>query len=553
MYRTSLLIFFVSIMLCLLAKTQAFSQTNSQSNIERPKLVVGITVDQMRNDFIYRFWTKYGEDGFKKLINEGYYFENAHYSYVPTYTAPGHATIYTGTTPMTHGIIGNNWYDKFNNETVYCTGDETVNTVGSNSDNGKMSPRKMLTTTITDEMRLATNFKSKTFGISLKDRGAILPAGHTANGAFWFDSSKGVWISSTYYGAELPEWVKFFNEREGIYDLLSEKWTTLLPIKSYTESLPDNNPFEGPFASEKSPEFPHNLNDFKDQIGFGAIASTPFGNTMTKNLAKAAIKGADLGEDEFTDFLSISFSSTDYIGHQFGPRSIEIQDAYLRLDQDIADLLKHLDKTVGAENYVVFLTADHGAAEVPLYLENMNIPAGYFEIENYKREIIRLLVTNYGAQQWVKDFSNDEIFLDHKLIAEKGIDIDKMTDDIVEFSLGFPGVAGAISAKDIIKGNFVTNSSLELIQRGHHQKFSGDVHIIMNPAWMTYFRQGTTHGSSYSYDTDVPVIFYGKGINKGRSFEKFRIVDIAPTLAAMLRIQAPNGSIGDVHPAVFQK
>lgn len=526
--------------------------TNEGLTIDRPKLIVGITVDQMRNDFIYRFWNKYGEKGFKRLVNGGYYFENAKYSYRPTYTAPGHASIYTGTTPAVHGIVANQWYDRYQKKSVYCAEDESVSTVGSVSDAGKMSPRNMLSTTITDELRLANSFNSKTIGISLKDRGAILPAGHTANGAYWFDSSEGVWISSTYYGEELPDWVKSFNKKERILDLLSEEWTTLLPIKSYTESLADNNPFEAPFATEKKPEFPHKLFEIKDRLGYGVIASTPFGNTMTKNLAKEAINGEDLGKDEYTDFLAVSFSSTDYIGHQFGPRSIEIEDAYLRLDQDIADLLEHLDKTVGVDNYLVFLTADHGAAEVPLYLQNMNIPAGYFEIETYKREIIKLLITNYGAQQWVRDFSNDQIFLDHDIIKEQGVDINKMTDDIVQFSLTYPGISGAISANDLISGNFITNSSLDLVQRGHNQKLSGDVHIIMNPAWMIYFRQGTTHGSSYPYDTHVPVIFYGKGVIKNRSFEDFNVVDIAPTLAAMLRIQAPNGSVGKVHAEVFR-
>lgn len=531
--------------------TQSISEKTLESKELSTKLIVGITVDQMRQEYIYRYWDKYGTDGFKRLVSDGYSFENAHYSYKPTYTAPGHASIYTGTTPATHGIIGNNWYDKTIKTTIYCAGDTSVHSVGSDSKAGQMSPKNMLTTTVTDELRLATNFKGKSIGISIKDRGAILPAGHAANGAYWFDSSIGDWITSTYYMESLPTWVTDFNSQKTTDAYLSQDWNTLLPIESYTESIVDNNPFEMIYKGEESPVFPHKLKEIAELEGYGLLAKTPFGNSATKDLAKAAIAGEELGMDEITDFLAVSFSSTDYIGHQFGARSIETEDTYLRLDRDIADLLDYLDQAVGEGEYVVFLTADHGAAETPLYLENMNIPAGYFNIEGYKDGLNTYLDFKLGKKPWVENVSNDQVFLNHLLIQNAEVALAEVTEAIVYFSLQFEGIAAAVSSEELRSAYYGYNSSMHLIQRGYNQRRSGDVHLLLDPAWMTYFRQGTTHGTSYNYDTHVPIVFYGGPINKGLSYKPVNVIDIAPTISAMLHIPAPNGSNGQVLAEVF--
>lgn len=545
-----LILVFITFYGCQSQKTLT-SEVVYNNKEDKIKLVVGVTVDQMRLDYIYRYWDKYSDDGFKKLINEGFFFKNAHYSYKPTYTAPGHATIYTGTTPTTHGIIGNNWYDKSTKQTVYCASDTSVYAIGSKSKAGQMSPRRMLTTTITDELRLSTGMKSKSIGISLKDRGAILPAGHSANAAYWYDASTGDWISSSYYMEKLPEWMQDWNNKRLTDQYLSTTWETLRPVEEYIESIIDNNPFEATYKTEESPTFPHDLNKIKEKEGFGLLPKTPFGNQATFELAKAAITGESLGEDNHPDFLAISFSSTDYIGHQFGPRSIEIEDTYLRLDQDIAELIKYLDAEVGSNHYCIFLTADHGSAETPLYLQNFNIPAGYFDIEKFKREIREHLVKTFGENEWIENISNDQIFLNHDLINDSKHSLSIIADELVKFCVQFDGVAGAITSENLSFAALDYNRALKLIKRGYNQKRSGDIHLYLNPAWMTYFRKGTTHGTSYSYDTNVPIIFYGSGIGIGASYEEVNIIDIAPTISALLQIAQPNGSSGSVLSEIF--
>ena len=310
---------------------------------DKPKLVVGIVVDQMKMEYLYRFSDDFSSNGFKRLIQEGFTYHNMHYNFMPTYTAPGHATIYTGAVPAVHGIVGNEWFNKATGKELYCTDDEQVKTIGDGTEKeGMMSPRNLQSTTITDELKLATNFKGKVIGISIKDRGAILPAGHFADWAFWY-SKTGAFISSTYYGEKLPDWVTQFNNEKNYFPYLEKGWSLLKPIETYNESLVDDNPYEGKLY-KKSPVFPYDLKEMYEANDAGVLRVTPFGNDVLANLAKRAIEKENLGKDDITDFLAVSFSSTDYIGHTFGPRSIEIQDTYLRLDLTIADFLNYLDK-----------------------------------------------------------------------------------------------------------------------------------------------------------------------------------------------------------------
>ncbi|MDG2436004.1 MAG: alkaline phosphatase family protein [Polaribacter sp.] len=514
---------------------------------QKTKLVVGIVIDQMRYDYLTRFSDRYSENGFKRLLKNGFSIENAYYNLIPTYTAVGHASIYTGTTPDNHGIISNNWYDKFLKKTIYCVDDDIYRTVGNNSDAGKKSPSRMYTTTVTDQLHLAQNMNGKTIGIAIKDRSAILPAGHTANAAYWFHGKqKGQWISSNFYMENLPNWVTDFNNSDKANNYLKTPWNTLYDINTYTNSIIDNNLFEGKFKGETATSFPHDIPNLKVTNGnFDILKGIPAGNSFTADFAKAAILGENLGKSEFTDFLAVSFSSTDYIGHQFGPASKEIEDTYLRLDKDIADLLSFLDKQIGRNKYTVFLTADHAAVDVPAYLQSLKIPAHYFDIQKFKQSALEITKKYFNSIELIENISNYQIFLNKQKIESLGLDKNKVADKLVEEILNFEGIYKAVTARTLQTTRFF-DGIMNSLQNGYNQKISGDVMMIPYPATLIRGRTGTSHGSGYSYDTHIPLIFYGNGIKKGVSKSKYEIIDIAPTIANLLRIEAPNSSTGKI-------
>ncbi len=509
----------------------------------KPKLVVGIVIDQMRYDYIYRFWDKYGDDGFKKLVNEGFFCKNTNYNYVPTYTGPGHAAIYTGTTPAVHGIIANDWFDKSTLKSVYCVDDNSVTSVGTVEKEGKRSPVNLLTTTITDELRISSNMKSKVIGIALKDRSAILPAGHTANAAYWFDGSNGCFISSSYYMTALPQWVQDFNKKELAKLYLSKPWNTLLPIEQYTESLSDDNKYETIAKGETKPIFPHDLPKLaRENGGFGMIRNTPFGNTLTKDFAIETLKQENLGKSTATDFLAVSFSSPDYIGHSYGPNSVEQEDDYIRLDKELAELLKAIELQVGKGNALVFLTADHAASEVPSYLTDLKIPAGYVHEKKMVDSLKMYLTKTYG-DSLVLSYSNQQVFLNHSVIDAKKLYLPQVQEDVAAFIQKFPQVSEVITATTMNNSQF-TEGVRSCIQKGYNAKRSGDVLVNYLPSYIPYMPTGTTHGSPYSYDTHVPLLFYGWNIKQGSSTEQVYITDLAATLAMMLNIQFPSGCTG---------
>jgi len=542
-----LLLFFTS---CIAQTKIVKPKDNSKikSLNEKPKLVVGIVIDQMRYDYLTKFYAKYTDDGFKRLVNEGFNCENAHFNYIPTYTAVGHASIYTGTTPMHHGIISNWWYDKFSKKQIYCVDNTNFKTVGSDSDKGNKSPYRMLTTTITDELHLHQNMKGKTIGIAIKDRSSILPAGHTANAAYWYDGEgDGKWITSSFYMKELPNWVQRFNDLKKPAMYLSQPWNTLYDINSYTESMADDNPYEGKFEGEEAPVFPHDLPKLKEKNeGNGLLKSTPFGNSFTADFAKAAIIGEQLGQDNFTDFLAISFSSTDYIGHRYGVDAKEIEDTYLRLDKELASFFNFLDENVGKGNYTLFLTADHAAVQVPSYLQDLNIPSGYFDSKGFKKYINARMLSHFKSDSLIENISNFQIFLNKEKITALNLDIHKVAQTIVDEAIGFDGVYKVVTAKTLQNANF-TKGVLQLLQNGYNQKFSGDILIVPNPSTIIRgITTGTSHGSGYSYDTHVPLFFYGKGVKKGKTNRYIPIIDIAPTLSNLLQISFPNATSGKV-------
>ncbi len=513
---------------------------------EKPKLVVGIVVDQMRYDYLDRYWNKFGEGGFKKLVNEGFNCKNTHYNYMPTFTAPGHASIYAGTTPENHGIIANTWYNKKSKQYMYCTEDTTVKTVGSNSTNGLMSPKNLTTTTITDELKLNTNHNGKVIGISIKDRGAILPAGHKADAAYWFDGgNEGKWISSTYYMNELPKWVQDVNNKNMADKYLNQPWETLLPISSYIESIADDNPYEGIFTTEEKPVFPHNLPTLRDSNeNYSLIKATPFGNTIVKEMAIAAIKGEQLGKKGVTDFLAVSFSSTDYVGHQFGPMSIEVEDTYLRLDKDLEELISFLEKELGKDNILLFLTADHGAVNVPQYLMDNHLPAGYFNMKKVAEEIKQKCLDQFGVDSLIFNISNAQVFFNYEKIEKNKLKQSDIEGFVAYQLLKYEGVVQSYTRTDLMNAQY-TDGISSIVQRGFHQARSGDVLFVLESGWiMSGYTTGTTHGSPYQYDTHVPLLWYGKGISKGETSQKVVIPDIAATLSALLNIQAPSACTG---------
>ena len=342
---------------------------------------MGIVVDQMRWDYLYRYYDRYGQDGFKRLLNDGFSCENTLINYLPSATAVGHSTIFTGSVPSIDGIAGNEWIDQLSGRKWYCTEDTSEQTVGSNSAAGKMSPRNLLVSTITDELRLATNFKSQVVGVSLKDRAAILPAGHTATAAFWLDDATGRFITSTYYMKQLPDWVNQFNKQEPGKQLLKNGWNTLYPVQTYTQSTEDDVPWEGSLGGKPKPVFPYDIAS-RYQKKPGIIRQTPFGNTLTLNFAEAAVNGYHLGQNNTTDFLTINCASTDYVGHMFGPNSIEEEDVFLRLDKDLASFFNFLDQKIGKGNYLLFLTADHGGAHSLGFMQQHRIPGELWETDS---------------------------------------------------------------------------------------------------------------------------------------------------------------------------
>jgi len=546
---------FVVVLLVLPCNAQNNTSTNNlseKSNYnERPKLVVGIVIDQMRYDYLTRFYNRFGEGGFKRMMNEGFNCKNNHFNYIPTYTGPGHASIYTGTTPKYHGVISNSWFDKDIEKSVYCAEDTSVQSLGTLGNTGQMSPHRMKTTTFADENRLFTQMQGKTIGIAIKDRGAILPAGHTANAAYWFQGKEeGNWISSSFYMDELPKWVRQFNKKHSVESYLKE-WNTLYDIATYTESGPDLNDFEGGFNGKETATFPYDLKKLqKDNGGYDILKGTAYGNSLTADFAIEAIKSEALGVDDFTDILTVSFSSPDYVGHNFGVNSKEVQDTYLRLDLDLERLFKSLDELVGKGEYTVFLTADHAAVNVPSYLQSVKIPAGYFNSREFSMKVNSFVTSTFGASDLIKSISNNQIFLNRKKIKELDLDLDDVQVSIVNEIIDYKFIDKAYTATTLSSTSFPVGIE-QLVQNGFNQKRSGDVVYIFDPAVIAYSKTGSTHGSAFEYDTHVPLLFFGKGIKHGSTLKKTEVVDIAPTVSALLSISYPNGNQGQPLEFVF--
>ena len=516
---------------------------------DKPKLVIGIVVEELNYNQLEKFHDKLSENGIKKLINEGTYFKNASYEYLLTQSAPGHATIATGAEPSFHGITSDIWYTPLKNELINCTKDVSVNSVGGSFESGLHSPVNLLVSTFSDELAIATNKKAKVFGVGLNESSAIFSAGHTANAAYWFDNTTGTWMSSSYYISALPDWVNDFNAMKFSDTYLNSTWNLLRPAKYYADCLPDSNSFEIGFNNINY--FPYDLkklrsgNSFSSKNDYSLLRETPFGNSFTTNFAIRLIQKERLGKDDVTDYLSICYSATDYIGHRFGPSSVEMGDAILRLDDDIKNLLTFLNDSIGKKNVLIYLTAAHGISEIPAVLEKNRIPSGYFQ-QNQALQLLRsYLNAIYGEGDWVKGYSERQIFLNRTLIEDARLSLDDVQKKVARFLVQFTGVEAAYPYS-AFEANDFGNGNLKRIINNFSPQRSGDVIVILNPGWVEKVSDFVTNNNSpYEYDSHVPLIWYGWTVNRATVTRQVNITDIAATLSTLCKVPYPNACTGE--------
>ena len=489
-------------------------------------------VDQMRWDYLYRYQDRYTEGGFKRLLTEGYSCENTLINYAPTVTGCGHASVYTGSVPSIHGIVGNSWPIIDKGLDMNCVGDEEVLPVGTNSSRGKASPRNLLTTTIGDELKMASNFRSKVVGVSIKDRGAILPAGHSANGAFWFDSSSGNFITSTWYMNELPPWVRLFNERKLPEILTKDDWHSLYPIDTYKQSVAGKS------------TFPLVLNDTVNNTTVN-VSNTPYGNTLVLEFAKAALEGYEMGKGNETDLLAISLSSTDAVGHRFGPNAIEVEDTYLRLDKELAAFFSYLDQQFGKDGYLFFITADHGVSHTPEFLIENKLPGGGLDANELILSLNTALKNEFEIDNAILATANSQLYLNHKEIAAKGLSQIIVENRVVNLMKNAEGIADAIPTRNL--GIAVLPEPVKsMLINGQHPKRGGDIVFMLHSGWKAGSLTGASHSHWNPYDAHIPLVWMGWGVSHGKTNRTIHMTDIAPTLAALLNIQMPSGNIGHV-------
>jgi hypothetical protein len=533
---------------CVALAVQAQKNTKpAAEGIKRPKLVVGIVIDQMRWDYLYRFNPIFkANGGFKRLMGEGFSCENTLIPYTPTVTACGHTCVYTGSVPSIHGITGNNWWDNQLMKTIYCAEDKTVNGVGGQSDEeGQMSPRNMLTTTICDELRLATNFKSKVIGVALKDRGSILPAGHSANAAYWYEGKSGNFITSTYYMSALPDWVNNFNNRKLVDSLYKLNWNLSLSKDIYPQYATDDiKDYESKPFGKEALGLPYDLSKYigKD---YSKISSTPYGNTLTVEMAKAAVIAEKLGKGSATDFLAVSFSSPDYVGHAFGPNSWEQVDDYVRLDEELGRLFAFLDANVGKDQYTVFLTADHAVAHIPGFMKENKLPGGTMDDAGLMKDMNAQLKAKFGIEKTIVSLANYQVYLNHPRIDSAKLDDWSIKQWIIQYAKKNDAITNAFATADIM--TVPINKTLrEMLANGYNPRRSGDIQLILKPGYIEGGATGTTHGLWYPYDAHIPLLWYGWGIKHGKTNRETYMTDIAATVAGLLHIQMPSGCVGKV-------
>ena len=544
-----------SIFLCAIVFNTAFGQ-GAYIPPEKPKLVIGIVVEQLRYDQIEKIRSRLGENGIRRLLNEGTYFQNASYEYMLTQTAPGYATISTGAEPSLHGITSDEWYLPLKDELINCTKDITVNPVGGSYEAGLHSPVNLLVSTFPDELKMASGKQAKVYAVGLKESPVIFSAGHAADGAFWFDNTTGTFMSSTYYTDSLPGWVTDFNAMRYADSFLDNSWNLSRPAKDYSDCLPDSNKFEEGFNGLNY--FPYDLKKLsskgKGNAGkdYSILRETPFGNTLTTNFAIKLIEKEKLGKDDVTDFLSICYTATDYIGHKFGPSSVEMADAVFRLDRDIENLLKYVIDSLGKKNVLIYFTSAHGISEIPGVLESNRIPSGYFRPNQALQLLRSYLNAVYGEGDWVKGYNEKQIYLNRTLIEDAKIPLDEVQKKVARFIVQFSGVASAYPYSVFETSDF-GNGNMKRIINDFSPQRSGDVIVTLNSGWVEKEDSYVASSNSpYEYDTHVPLIWYGWSMNRATITRKVNLTDIAATLSWLCKVPLPNACTGEPMYELFR-
>jgi len=539
--------FIITVFLSAFITVNSFSQKRISS--EKPRLIVTIFVEGMRYDYLYRYWDKFTEDGFKRLVKHGKYYENAEYDYLYTKSSSGYATVVTGSDPSQHGIVSNYWYKRITNTKKYCIYDKKQYALGSNNFDLKFSPKSLLTSSFSDELRLSDFKQSKVISISPKDYAAILTGGHLANAAYWTDKKTGKWISSSYYFSKLPQWVNRFNEKKFPDIYLSKEWNTYFPIDKYDNTLGDDNSFEIGFVGGKK-TFPYDLAALKNISGSRKILeSTPFGNTYTKDFAISAMVNENLGKDNYCDYLNVAFTATGEITKKFGIRSIELEDAYVRLDRDLKHFLNFINDFVGLENTVIILTSDRGSSDSPRLLREINMPGGFFKDKNAETLLNSFLRAVYGYDNLIEYFDGSYIYLNRNKIEDLKLNLTEIQQKISDFLVNFTGVSNALTAYNLENRNYTSGMQMRA-QNSYQKKRSGDISVILEPGYVP--GSDADYGSGYRNYTQVPLIFYGWKIKSEKTDIPVSMTDIAPTLASFLKIAYPNASTGKILPDILK-
>lgn len=541
MIRPAILI--VSALLTILCGNSLTAQTTKVNNEAIPRIVVILSVDQMRTDYLSRYWNKFQEGGFKRLVNEGAVCSNAQLDLHVQKISTGTATLFTGVYPATHGIVSDSWYDRLKKKEVNCIADNYFITVGSDSKDGERSAAKLLSPTLGDLIKINNRNKSKVFSVAMNDVSAVLSAGHAANGAYWFDTQNGNMISSSYYVDIFPDWVRQFNEKGYAKTFAQREWTTLLPISSYEESLPDDYVLEKGYY-DKWNTFPYSMKKLMEKaVNYKFLKTTPFGNNIVRDFATSLILAENLGKDDYPDLLNLTFTSMDYENNSFGPASIEMEDTYLRLDQDIALLLDFLDKTVGKGNSLVVLTSTCSSSYPVEYLkEEFNMSVGTFSPESAIALLKSFLNITYGQGEWIEVIGDQQIYFNHELLEKKNISLQDIQTKTANFINQFEGVKIALPSTSFEQGDY-TKGQLAVIANSYNFKRSGDVLYQLEDGWQPAYKYERT---IYNDNSNIPFIMAGKAVKHLQIRRKIQGEDLVPTILEILQMPVPDHCSGNI-------
>lgn len=526
------------------------AQRKAEEESIYPKLVVGIVVENMRPDYIQRYWNKFQPNGFKKLYNNGAVCSNVNLTLHVQNYASGTASLFTGVNPSIHGIIGKSWYDRLKTKVQECTEDNYYFTVGADTKSGNASPVKLLSNTITDNLKIVTRGESKVFSVAMNRESAIFSAGHAADGAYWFDVESGRMISSSFYISTFPDWVRVFNS-ENMAEMYSfRNWTTLLPETSYTESLEDGYLLEKGYY-EKWNTYPHTVNKYIKRAGnFNPLKTTPFANLIVKDFTLRLLNSEDIGSDNNIDFVTAVFSSMDYKNGSFGPASLEMEDTYLYLDQYIGELIEATEKKFGKENVLFFLTANTSASYPVEYLkEEFHLPVDYFSPESALALLNSFLNITYGDAKWIEYYEDLQVYLDHDLIEKNNLNLDEMRDVTSNFINQFEGVQVSLPAYQLEQGSSA-NGMLAPLYKSYAKNRSGDFLYSLKEGWQPEYKFKEVN---YTDQSHIPLVFYGTGIQPRKINNKYNAIDLVPTLAELLQIPVPDKCQGKIIDELIQK